>query len=218
MERIICLLIGYVFGLFQTSYIYGKAKGIDIRTKGSGNAGTTNALRTLGRKAGLITLAGDILKCLAAVLVTWLIFHRSCPDIQKLLAVYTSAGVILGHDYPFYMGFRGGKGIAATAGMIIAFLDWHLIVVGILCFFISFFATHYVSLGSLALSAGFLIGVIISGQLGVYGMSQPQRNELYILVGILTVMTFVKHRGNIVRLIRGTERKTYLGSKHKSDL
>ena len=109
MERIICLIIGYAFGLFQTSYIYGKARGIDIRTKGSGNAGTTNALRTLGRKAGLITLAGDILKCLAAVLVTWLIFHRTHPDIMKLLGIYTSAGVILGHDYPFYM-VPGRKG------------------------------------------------------------------------------------------------------------
>lgn len=67
MERIICLLIGYVFGLFQTGYLYGKTKHIDIRTKGSGNAGTTNALRTMGKKAGLITLLGDCLKCVFAV-------------------------------------------------------------------------------------------------------------------------------------------------------
>ena len=67
MERVICLLIGYVFGLFQTAYFYGKAKGIDIRKYGSGNAGTTNALRVLGTKAGLIVLAGDCLKCIVAV-------------------------------------------------------------------------------------------------------------------------------------------------------
>ncbi len=68
MVRIICLLIGYAFGLFQTSYIYGRTKGIDIREHGSGNAGTTNALRTLGKKAGAITLAGDCIKCILAVL------------------------------------------------------------------------------------------------------------------------------------------------------
>ena len=67
MVRIICLLIGYAFGLFQTSYIYGRTKGIDIREHGSGNAGTTNALRTLGKKAGAITLAGDCIKCILCI-------------------------------------------------------------------------------------------------------------------------------------------------------
>lgn len=75
MERVICLLIGYVFGLFQTAYFYGKAKGIDIRKYGSGNAGTTNALRVLGTKAGLIVLAGDCLKCIVAVCITKALFH-----------------------------------------------------------------------------------------------------------------------------------------------
>ena len=217
MERVICLLIGYVFGMFQTAYIYGRAQGIDIRTKGSGNAGTTNALRTLGLKAGLITFACDTLKCLLAVLVTWLIFRASHPDITKLLGIYTSAGVILGHNYPFYLHFKGGKGIAATAGMIIAFLDWHLIVIGIICFFGLFLTTHYVSLGSLALSAEFLIGVIVSGQLGIYRMPQTALYEMYVIVILLTAMTYMKHRGNIARLVHGNERKTYLSKKHKSD-
>ena len=204
MERVICLLIGYVFGMFQTAYLYGKANGIDIRTKGSGNAGTTNALRTLGLKAGLITFACDALKCLLAVLVTWLIFRNSHPEITKLLGIYTSAGVILGHNYPFYLKFKGGKGIAATAGMIIAFLDWHLIVIGLICLFGLFLTTHYVSL--------------VSGQMGMYHMEQPALNEMYFIIVLLTVMTFFKHRGNIVRLIRGEERKTYLSKKKKSDL
>ena len=120
MVRIICLLIGYAFGLFQTSYIYGRTKGIDIREHGSGNAGTTNALRTLGKKAGAITLAGDCIKCILAVLTVRLIFGASHPEILKLLTVYAAAGTILGHNFPFYLGFRGGKGIAATAGLIIS--------------------------------------------------------------------------------------------------
>ena len=74
MERVYCLLIGYVFGLFQTAYIYGKLHGIDIRQYGSGNAGTTNTLRVLGKKAGVIVLLGDILKCILAVTVSRILF------------------------------------------------------------------------------------------------------------------------------------------------
>jgi acyl-phosphate glycerol 3-phosphate acyltransferase len=139
MVRVISLLIGYAFGLFQTSYFYGKKEGIDIRKEGSGNAGTTNALRTMGLKAGLVTMGCDIGKCILAVIVTWLIFRRSYPDMVPLIKIWTSAGVILGHDFPFYLKFKGGKGIAATAGMIIAFGDLRLIGIGILVFFSFFF-------------------------------------------------------------------------------
>ena len=216
MERLICLLIGYLFGLIQTSYIYGRACGIDIRTKGSGNAGTTNALRTLGRKAGLVTVLVDSLKCVAAVIVVRLIFGNSHHEIIRLLCIYTSAGVILGHDFPFYLGFRGGKGIAATAGKIIPFLDWRLIVAGIICFFGCFLATHYVSLGSLALSAEFLVGVIILGQLGSFPeMPSGALHEMYLVVALLTAMAYWQHRGNIARLVHGKERKTYLSKKNK---
>ena len=217
MERIVCLVIGYLFGLIQTSYIYGRACGIDIRTKGSGNAGTTNALRTLGRKAGLVTVLVDSLKCVAAVVVVRLIFGNSHHEIIRPLCIYTSAGVILGHDFPFYLGFRGGKGIAATAGMIIAFLDWRLIVAGIVCFFGCFLVSHYVSLGSLALSAEFLVGVIILGQLGTFSeMPAGALHEMYIVIILLTAMAYWQHRGNIARLIRGKERKTYLSKKNKN--
>ena len=107
MERIICLLIGHVFGLFQTAYFYGKAHGIDIRQHGSGNAGTTNTLRVLGTKAGMIVLAGDCLKCIIAVMIVRMLFGAGHPDTIYLLCLYTSAGVILVHNYPFFMGFKG---------------------------------------------------------------------------------------------------------------
>ena len=111
MVRIFCLLIGWVFGLFQTAYFYGKSKGIDIRQHGSGNSGTTNALRVLGTKAGLIVFAGDCLKCIIAVTIVRLTFGRSNPDMNYLLCLYAATGVILGHNFPPYMGFKGGKGI-----------------------------------------------------------------------------------------------------------
>lgn len=213
MIRLLCLAIGYVFGLFQTAYFYGKSKGIDIRDHGSGNAGTTNALRVLGRKAGLIVLLGDCFKCIFAVVLTRIIWGGTYGDNIYLLCIYTAAGAILGHNFPFYMGFKGGKGIAATAGLILSFHPT-FIPVGIVLFFGTFFMTHYVSLGSLLVYVGFVTQLIISGQCGLFGnMSQEALIEMYIVGFFLAIMAFWKHRTNIVRLLRGEERKTYLSKK-----
>lgn len=217
MERIICLVIGYAFGLFQTAYIYGRAHGIDIRKHGSGNAGTTNTLRVLGTKAGLIVFAGDVLKCILAVVVVRLLFGASHPDTIYLLMLYTGTGAILGHNFPFYLNFKGGKGIAATAGLILSFHPY-FIPVGIVLFFGTFLTTHYVSLGSLLVYAGFMIEMVVCGQLGVFhGMSQVNLYELYAVAAFLTVMAYWKHRENIGRLLKGNERKTYLFKKNKEE-
>lgn len=218
MERIVCLLIGYVFGLFQTAYFYGKAHGIDIRQYGSGNAGTTNTLRVLGTKAGLIVLVGDCLKCIAAVVATRLLFGGSHPDMIYLLCLYAGAGAILGHNYPFYMGFRGGKGIAATAGLILSFHPY-FVIMGVVVFFGIFFTTHLVSLGSLLVYLGFVIEMVVCGQMGVFaGMSQAQLYEMYVLSLLLAALAYWKHRENILRLIHGNERRTYLLKKNKLDV
>lgn len=214
MERIVCLAIGYLFGLFQTAYLYGRMHGIDIRQHGSGNAGTTNTLRVLGTKAGLIVFAGDVVKCVLAIVAVSLIFGESHPDTVYLLKLYAAAGAILGHNFPFYLNFKGGKGIAATAGLILSFHPTFL-PVGIIMFFGTFLLTHYVSLGSLLVYAAFMIQIILSGQLGLFkGMTQGSLLEMYIVAGFLTVMAYYKHRENIGRLIRGEERKTYLFKKN----
>lgn len=216
--RVSCLLIGYAFGLLQTAYFYGKAHGIDIRQHGSGNAGTTNTLRVLGTKAGLIVFAGDCLKCMAAVWLVRLLFGGSHQDMIYLLCLYAGAGAILGHNYPFYLKFKGGKGIAATAGMVLSFHPY-FIITGLILFFVPFFTTHYVSLGSLLVYAGLMIQMILFGQSGLgsvfSGMTQGQLIEMYVLFGCLLVMAFWKHRENIKRLLHGTERKTYLSKKNK---
>ena len=209
-------MIGYVFGLFQTAYLYGKLHGIDIRNYGSGNAGTTNTLRTLGTKAGLIVLLGDIMKCILAIVLTNMLFQNSHPDEIYLLKIYAAAGAILGHNFPFYLHFKGGKGIAATAGMILSFHPY-LIPMGVLLFFGTFFTTHYVSLGSLLVYAGFMTELVVLGQLGIFGMPQAALNEMYVVAGFLTVMAYYKHKDNIKRLLDGTERKTYLTHKNKGD-
>ncbi len=213
MERIVCLAIGYLFGLFQTAYIYGKMKGIDIRQHGSGNAGTTNTLRVLGTKAGLIVFAGDVVKCIFAVAICTLLFEKSHPDMVYLLKIYAAAGAILGHNFPFYLNFKGGKGIAATAGLILSFHPTFL-PVGVIMFFGAFLLTHYVSLGSLLVYAAFIIQIVVSGQLGLFGgMTQAELIEMYGIAFFLTIMAYYKHWENIKRLIKGEERKTYLFKK-----
>lgn len=212
MERLICLVLGYVFGCFQTAYIMGKIHGIDIRDYGSGNAGTTNTVRVLGTKAGLIVFFVDVIKCVIPVVIARFVF-ADC-DAQYLYMMYAAAGAILGHDFPFYMGFKGGKGIAATAGLIVSF-HWAFIPMGIIIFGSVFLLTHYVSLGSLLIYLGFVVEMVVLGQMGIFGMDLSGRIELYVISVLLMALAYYKHRSNIGRLLNGTERKTYLTKKNK---
>ena len=218
MIRLVCLVLGYFFGTFQTAYFYGKMHGIDIRTMGSGNAGTTNTLRVLGTKAGMIVLVGDVLKTMLAIFVARsFIIPMAEPHMEYLLVLYTAAGAVLGHNFPFYMQFKGGKGIAATFGLILSFHPW-FIPMGFIVFLGIFMTTHYVSLGSLLIYAGFVIQMIIMGQAGFLGdMSQGMLNEMYVIAILMLAMAYWKHRENIKRLLTGTERKTYLFKKNKVD-
>ena len=197
MERFICLLIGYAFGLIQTGYIYGKMKGVDIRKEGSGNAGSTNALRTMGIKAGLVTLLGDCFKCVFAVVTVYLIYGKTYADIFPLLAMYAGMGAVLGHNYPFYLNFKGGKGIAATAGLILSTTNVWMVLICLFAFLGIVAVTRYVSLGSLAVVIIYLIEVVVYGQMGAF----------------LMLSAFYKHKANIVRLMNGTENKISIGKK-----
>lgn len=213
MVRLACVLIGYVFGLFQTSYLYGRMKGIDIREHGSGNAGATNALRTLGKKAGAITFFGDCFKCVFAVVTVRLLFADygdSGENMGVLLDMYASMGVILGHNFPFYLGFKGGKGIAATAGLYVS-LDPVLMLIGAISFIAAVAVTKYVSVGSILVVIELLVGVLIYGFLGKWGLTQPHLYEMYGITAFLTLLALYRHKKNIKGLLHGTERK--LGEK-----
>lgn len=214
--RGLCLVIGYCFGLIQTAFIYGKLNGIDIRQHGSGNSGTTNALRVMGKKAGAICFLGDGLKPVFAMLLIQLTLGRMFPEVAALLRMYTGAGVILGHNFPFYMHFKGGKGIMATGGMSIG-MGYQTFLATAITFFAVFALSNYVSLGSLCMYVAFVTSLIIKGQCGLYGMAQPFLNEMYVIGVLLLIMAFVQHRGNIGRLIHGNERKTYIFKKNKSE-
>lgn len=210
VQRIICLILGYAFGLIQTGFLIGKLNHIDIRDYGSGNSGTTNTMRVLGKKAGFITYFGDALKAVICGIIVYFLFHKSYSDIMFVLLLYAGLGVVLGHNFPFYMHFKGGKGIAASSGVLVSLMiyDWKFAVMGFFTFFIAMYVTKYVSFGSLCIMTGFLIEVIVWGQLGmVNGLNPSERVEAYIIVAIMTVLAFVRHRENIKRIIDGTERK-----------
>lgn len=215
MVRIICLLIGYCFGLFQTAFIYGKLNGIDIREYGSGNAGTTNVMRTLGKKAGIITYLGDCFKVVACALLIHLIFggtygnNGTKENMEFLLIIYGGFGAILGHNFPFYMGFKGGKGIAATSGFIVSLLpyNWLIVLIAAIAFFGTMFITKYVSFASLFFVTVVLIEIIVFGQMGYFAMAQSHCYEAYAVTLAIVVLAFVRHKDNIKRLLNGTERK-----------
>ena len=216
--RIICFICGYICGLFETGYIYGKIHGIDIRDYGSGNSGTTNALRVLGKKAGLVVFIGDFFKAFIPCLVVKLITENKYPDIYLLFVLYVGLGVVIGHNFPFYLHFKGGKGVAATAGMIAGILIPYPLM--ILVFFIIFFAivaiTRYVSVGSIMLMIEFVTVYTIyalSGKLcfDPKGDTKEEMIESIILAVIFAAMSIYKHKANIIRLMHGEENK--LGEK-----
>lgn len=208
IQRVVCLLIGYIFGLFQTAYIYGKIKHIDIREHGSGNAGTTNAMRVLGKKAGIITYLGDAFKALFSAILVYVLFYDSVNGNVFVLLLYSGLGVMLGHSFPFYMGFKGGKGIAAASGAIAGILDWKFVLLALVTFATITIISKYVSLGSLCMMAGFFIEVIIFSQLDMIdNLAKSDRIEAYIIAFLMAALAFFKHSGNIVRLINGNERK-----------
>ncbi len=220
--KILCLVIGYCFGMFQTAYIYGRIKGIDIRQKGSGNAGTTNALRVLGKKAGLYVMLADLGKIIIAVTLVYFLFRNTYPEEIYLLKLYTGLGGILGHNFPFYLGFKGGKGIAAMGGMILAF-HWSYIPQNLLLFFGMVALTHYVSLSSMLLTVSFFVQTLlmcIFGGFKAYGGGEIPREiltEMIIVAFIISAMAFIRHHENIKKLLNGTERKTYVFKKNKPE-
>ncbi len=202
MERIICLAIGYICGLLQTGYLVGKMNHVDIRKEGSGNAGSTNALRVMGWKAGAMTFAGDVIKCLAAVLIARYLYRDT--EYVPLLAMYAGMGATLGHNFPFYLKFKGGKGIAVLAGLVLA-TGFVMVPIPLTAFLIAVLLTRYVSLGSLLASSMFFLEVLFYGQLGGFDMAFRYRMELYVLVFLLMALAWVRHKENIKRLLAGTE-------------
>lgn len=204
--RFIAIAIGYFIGVFQTGYIYGKCKGIDIREHGSGNAGTTNVIRVLGKKAGAVTFLGDCLKSIIAIILVKFLFVEIFTGDIKVLEMYAGFGAVLGHNYPFYLKFKGGKGIACSAGVTMAVCPL-TIPICLLAFILCVAITKYVSLGSIVIAFLFVFQIVIFNELGLLHVASSSILEFNLLALLFSVMAVVRHRTNIVRLLHGTENK-----------
>lgn len=203
MYKLVCIIVGYFIGCIQSAYLVGRLMGhIDIRQYGSGNAGSTNVLRVMGKKAALFTFLSDILKPLLAIFICRIIFKN---EPKMAIILYSGLGVIVGHIWPVFLKFKGGKGVASAVSlMYFGILDWRITAVMIVIWLVSVGCTKYVSLGSV------LFAVSIPVLFAVFDY-----NTEYIVLGaIIMALIVYKHIPNIKRLLNGTESK--LGNKSKT--
>jgi len=201
-----CLAGAYLLGSIPSAVWIGKTfYGIDVREHGSGNAGATNALRVLGKRTGVIVLLLDALKGVLAVALGWLVKEAfSSPDLFSVFQLTLGLFALLGHVFPLFAGFRGGKGIATLAG-IVTILFPGAVLICLLVFAAFFLPSRFVSLGSIAASLAFPVAVI-----WITGPSTWPEIIFSLMVAVFVPLT---HRKNIQRLLKGTENKINLNKK-----
>lgn len=191
MKYLLVIVISYFIGTISGSYIIGKLfLDKDIRKYGSGNAGTTNAIRVLGKKAGVITFLIDFLKGVAVTFIIGKFFEENLIPMGIL-------GAIIGHDFPFYMNFRGGKGVATTLGAL-ALYNFPLTLICYIVWLLGTVITKMVSVGSIL----FFISIII-----VYTFMSELNTYNIVLVNIIALIGIIRHKENIKRIIAGNENK-----------
>lgn len=206
MERLICLVIGYIIGCIQTAFIVGRIMGkIDIRDFGSGNAGTTNVTRVLGAKAGAIVFISDILKAVIAYSICTVLFKGGGTFFGEgniLWGIYAGVGVILGHDFPFYLNFKGGKGIASTLGLILC-VDWRVALTTYAFGLAVVIIKKYISLCSLVMVVVAPASMVLFSLI----MGNKINTEAVLLMSAIGFLAYYQHIPNIKRLIKGEENK-----------
>ena len=196
-------IIGYFLGCLNGAIVISRIfKHEDVREKGSGNAGLTNFVRNYGGAVAVLVFVIDMGKVFIAGWLATLL----CPDRVELAKMLAGVSTMIGHMFPVFFGFRGGKGIL-SGGAVAIMMDWRVFVIGFSVFLLIFIFTHYVSLGSIMAAITFVILFVIIywGQPWIYGLGT-----------MIAVLAIYMHRGNIDRLLHGAERKTYLRkSKNK---
>ncbi len=198
LNAIIAVVASYLLGSISFSIVIARlVKGIDIREHGSGNAGATNTIRVLGKGPGLFVFVLDIAKGIAAVLIGRLL---GPDDLGDWTAVLSGLAAIIGHNWPVWFRFKGGKGISTTVGVMVTLAFVPALIAGVIAI-ASIAITRYVSLGSL------LFAAFVPLLIGLIHYSLP----LLLVSLLLCVFAFVRHRTNIVKLVQGTENK--LGAK-----
>jgi len=220
MGYILTALAAYLLGSIPFGFLVAKAKGIDIRSVGSGNIGATNAMRVLGKPAGIAVLLLDVLKGYVAVawltpmIFNWFAAHLNGPQFGLIvyfqnepaglqMRFYVIAGIcaVLGHNYTCWLKFKGGKGIATTGGVYLALAPWALLV-ALVVFILALLVTRYVSVASMTAAVALPVTVWVMS---------PHNLFLGIVTTALGALAIYKHKSNIQRLMAGTENR--LGQK-----
>ncbi len=211
VSYIIVAIIAYLIGSINFSVLISKKMaGFDLREKGSGNAGTTNVLRTVGKKAALLTLVADILKGIVAIFIAvvigWIVKDSNKAVLVEIAAIF----VVIGHTFPVFFGFKGGKGVATSLGILL-FINWKI---GIICIVFGVFLiaiTRMVSLGSISGAVLFAVLTIFirDGYIVAY-------NSTFILFGLLlAAIVIINHRANLKRIIDGNENRISFKKKEE---
>jgi glycerol-3-phosphate acyltransferase PlsY len=216
---IVIALAAYLLGSIPFGFLVAKAKGVDIRSVGSGNIGATNAMRVLGKPAGIFVLLMDALKGYAAcaflppLIYNWLVPHYSGffryfhdTPVESQIQFHVVAGIfaVLGHNYTCWLKFKGGKGIATTAGVYLALAPWALLI-ALVAFIVALLATRIVSVASMSGAVALPAAVWVM---------TPHNLFLGIVTTALGALAIYKHKSNIQRLLAGTENR--LGQKKES--
>ena len=210
---VVCMIVGYLFGCIQTGYIVGRVNKIDIRDYGSGNSGTTNTLRTLGKTAAIITFLGDAAKGLVAVnLARYVIMPAFGVEGEAYLWLLTGFAVVLGHNFPFYLGFKGGKGIATSLGVLLM-SNWQIGLICLVFALVLMVLTKMVSVGSCGAAVLFpVLTLFINENYTV--LTEGKSGKVYFVYSvILAIIVLYNHRANIKRIMSGTENKLSFGKK-----
>ncbi|MBC8002452.1 MAG: glycerol-3-phosphate 1-O-acyltransferase PlsY [Opitutaceae bacterium] len=203
-------IVAYLLGSIPTGYLVARAKGIDIRSVGSGNIGATNVFRILGRTAGIVVLSVDAFKGWFAVwwLASWVMRHVTSSGIQEEMArldylrIVAAFSVILGHNYTCWLRFKGGKGVATSAGVLLALFPV-VFAINLVVWLVVFAISRYVSLASICAA--------ITLPVAAWALGSGPR--LVTLATIMSVLAIYKHKANIQRLLNGTENR--MGAKSK---
>lgn len=197
LSYIVAALVAYLLGSIPTGFLVAKARGVDIRTVGSGNIGATNAFRVLGKGLGIFVLLMDALKGWVAVELGARFVDAIFPGTPlEYLRITAGVTAILGHNFTCWLHFKGGKGIATSAGVLIALVPWALLII-LSIFVILFLLTRYVSVGSIAASFSLPFATWFT----------TKDIGLTAVTGAMGALAIIKHRKNIQRLLNGTENR-----------
>jgi len=201
--------VAYAFGSVPFGLIVGKSKGVDPRTAGSGNIGATNVGRLLGKRFFFVVFVLDLLKGMLPMVAAWVLLKDEPPEPRKfLLWLAVGFAAILGHMFSIFLGFKGGKGVATSSGVVLGLFPYFTIP-GLLClllWFVTFKATRYVSLASILAAVAFPVVYVVIGLLWPWPVFSGQWPLLAFAL-LVAAMIVWKHRSNIARLRAGTEHR-----------